>query len=683
MQSMMTRTAHCPRIWIAAALCSASIASAAATRLDSEAPSGNPISQLARLVNPKLVEVENRINWLEHEALTLAKYRQFPLKHGLGYRGCRLSPKGADPTIVMDLGRKTRINHIYLVPCQLEYLNDYGIFPKRFTIEVSDTPDFTQAQLVYRTVFNTHSRTNGIPAVFSSRFSARYIRISIQEGHQKGAIDLFGISEFIVISNGDPVSFNASISTTGNLDSPGLWYPEALIDGRSPLGIWHHGYREENSIGDAVLSDPKPSPGSAFAPTTWRCQLPEPATIDRIILFPYQMNRSQELAAIPESLRIEVYDQPDQAPIHSIEWHNPAPGSSCLTPVVFPMKAANARSIAVVATRPWAIGSLRMNALSEIEAWSGGRNVIRGATCIRSTGDGSVEVESLTDGFSSEKKISPIHIWLEQLAVRGKIEDELNSLRAIHGELVSRSELNVSWGSAVLLGLTFLIPVFVVERRRMRSKEHLDIIRKRIASDLHDDIGSNLGSISLIARTARKDLARMNGPAEIDQDLGEVEMIARESSLAMRDIVWLLERKQDSIGDLAHRMRETASRLLREIPFTMECTSTRTTSKLTLDSKRHLFLFFKEAIHNIIKHSKAGNVSIRLWDEGDQLGMEIVDDGIGLPVTKDRTSVSIKKLEDRAELLAGTMQVTSSAETGTCIRLLVKRSHLTTQPKES
>jgi signal transduction histidine kinase len=161
--------------------------------------------------------------------------------------------------------------------------------------------------------------------------------------------------------------------------------------------------------------------------------------------------------------------------------------------------------------------------------------------------------------------------WIKQVIERGRVEHELDTLKTAQQKLSADSELNATWGSAVVLGLTFLIPVFMVERRRMASQSQLETIRKRIASDLHDDIGSNLGSISLIARTARKDLTRLHGPEEIAEDLNEVECIARESSLAMRDIVWLLERKQDSIGDLVQRMRETANRLLREIKFTVEC----------------------------------------------------------------------------------------------------------------
>ena len=212
------------------------------------------------------------------------------------------------------------------------------------------------------------------------------------------------------------------------------------------------------------------------------------------------------------------------------------------------------------------------------------------------------------------------------------------------------------------------------------SREQIDQLRKRIASDLHDDIGSNLGSISLIARTARKDLVRLQGPEEVAEDLGEVESIARESSLAMRDIVWLLERRQDSIGDLVQRMHETAGRLLREITFTVECDSSKTAAKLSLDAKRHLFLFYKEAIHNVLKHSHADRVAIRLWDEDDKLALEISDNGIGLPAAEEPHNTTVHKLEDRARVLEGLLRIVSSKETGTQIRLFVKRSHLTAHP---
>lgn len=643
----------------------------------SPAQTGNPISRIARVFDPQLVKVEDRVSWLDSRVSTYAQHYEFPLKTGLGYRGARATQGGPDPTVTLDLGKEVPVDSIYLVPAQREFFEDSGIFPKRFTLELSKREDFGQRTILYTSGSAARPPADCTPVYFHAKDTARYVRLSIQEGHNKGTTDVFGLSEFVVISNGEPVSFGTKVSTVGGLDVPGMWFPEALTDGRMPLGIWHNKPLMGLDPGDAVLTS------SAEETTTWSITLDTPAKIDRIQLFPYQVNRSLETSVFPEELAISVDCGTGENPESVFHWDNPVTGSSQMTPMVVPLQGKNAKVIHITAKQPWVMGDRKIHALSEIEVWSGGKNLARNLPITREHAGQNVQITSLTDGNSSEKEIMSVGVWLNQLYERGRIERELGSLRPIHHQLASRSELNATWGSAVILGLTFLIPVFIVERRRLMSKEQLDQIRKRIASDLHDDIGSNLGSISLIARTARKDLVRLHGPEEIAQDLGEVETIARESSLAMRDIVWLLERKQDSIGDLVQRMRETANRLLREIHFTLECRSNKTASKLSLDAKRHLFLFYKEAIHNILKHSQANQVSIRLWDEDDKLALEILDNGVGLPTDHNKRPTSVNKLEDRARVLEGLLQIASSKENGTRIRLLVKRSHLTTHPAMS
>ena len=645
----------------------------------SPAQVGNPITRIARILDPQLVKVEDRVTWLDNQVSTFSQHCEYPLKVGLGYRGSRSSPQGADPSITLDLGKEVPVETIFLVPAQREFLEDSGIFPKRFTLEVSKREDFGQRTILFTSGNLAHPSPDGIPMSFKARDNARYVRLTVQEGHNKGTIDLFGLSEFVVISNGEPVSFGATVQTTGGLDVPGIWYPDALTDGRTPLGVWQNGGKPNIAPGDAVIVE------NADETTTWTVQLDGEHALDRVILFPYQVNRSFEASVFPENLSIEIVASDSSEAVTVHEWKNPLPGASHMSPLVIPLKGVKTANLRVKATLPWVMGDRKVHALSEIEVWSKGKNLASGHSVMRGHGGQQSKVSTLTDGYSSERQIIPVGVWLSQLHERGRIERELKSLRSVHRQLASRSELNATWGSAVVLGLTFLIPVFIVERRRLMSKEQLDQIRKRIASDLHDDIGSNLGSISLIARTARKDLVRLQGPEEIAEDLGEVETIARESSLAMRDIVWLLERKQDSIGDLVQRMRETASRLLREIHFTVECESNKTAAKLSLDAKRHLFLFYKEAVHNVLKHSQANSVSIRLWDEDDKLALEILDNGIGIPAaeTGDTRPKTVNKLEDRARVLDGSLQIASSKETGTRIRLLVKRSHLTTHPAMS
>ena len=634
----------------------------------------NPIGRLARVFDSQLVKTEDRVAWLENRVGTLAQHSEHPLKANLGFRGYRSKVGGPDPFVTLDLGADYPIEMVYLIPAQREFAEDTGIFPKRYTLEISKQADFGQRSVVFTTGNSPQLAPDGIPVPINAHDVGRYVRLTVQEGNPKGMLDLFGLSEIAVISGGDAVSLGASVTSGGALNSPGIWSASALTDGRTPLGMWENSVLEMGSTGDSVTvdaEDPKVS---------WTIDLGDAAALDRVVLFPYQPDRSLAHSISPEALSVQIQSADGSETEIAGEWSNAVPDASGLTPLVIPLGGKMAKAVRLTATRPFAMGEMKLQAFSEIEVWSHGKNLAQGKIVTRAHAGSTVNVASLTDKRTSQKQIIPVGIWLQQLYERGMIERELAMLRPVHRQLASESELNATWGSAVALGLTFLVPVFIVERRRLMSRDQIDNLRKRIASDLHDDIGSNLGSISLIARTARKDLVRLHGPEEIADDLGEVESIARESSLAMRDIVWLLERRQDSIGDLVQRMRETAGRLLREINYTLECESTKTASKLSLDAKRHLFLFYKEAVHNVLKHSQANKVTIRLWDHDDQLALEILDNGVGLPRNEKCSTSSVQKLEDRARVLEGNLHIASSQETGTRIRLFVKRAYLTANP---
>lgn len=246
--------------------------------------------------------------------------------------------------------------------------------------------------------------------------------------------------------------------------------------------------------------------------------------------------------------------------------------------------------------------------------------------------------------------------------------------------LESLASRGSGWASAAILGAALLLSISSIHKSRRSEQKHVEQIRQRIAADLHDDIGSNLGSLSLIARSARMDLIRLEGPQEIAHDLSEMESIARECSLAMRDIVWMWERSNDSVGDLIERMRQTANRMLREMRFSFECQACEINTHLSIEAKRHLFLFFKEALHNIMKHSRADQVRVRVWDENDQLAIEIRDNGNGLPGANSNHTPAVSKLQDRAHTLHGLLRIASNHDDGTRIQLFIKHSHLNTQP---
>lgn len=639
----------------------------------------DPIGKIARLFNPDLVKIEDRMDFLNRQLISLAAHNEHPLKYGMGFRGGKLEPSGPEPSATIDLGKEYPIESLFLVPLQSGFSGGGGLFPKGFRIELSSKPDFSDFRLLFDSGKSFFPDTSGKPVKLSGHGTlARYVRLTMTRGQMRGISEVFGLSELVVISGGFPVSFGCDVSSVGALEVKGLWYPEALTDGRMPLGIWQgaNWLNRSNPIEHLEVQ----SQGQGIE---WSADFGEPEKLDLLVLFPLEIRGVLEASIMPERLEVQVIGEGDSEFKTINAWEYPFKGVSHEVPLVLNLGGVRARAIRIRGLEASVVGVDSVYGISEIEVWSDRRNISRGIKIRRNFGGNSKDVDFLTDGFASQREIIPVGSWLNQLHDRWRVESEIKALRPIQSQMAAESELNATWGSAMMLGLTFLIPVFIVERRRIITRNQIDQLRKRIASDLHDDIGSNLGSISLIARTARKDLVRLQGPPEVGEDLGEVESIARESSLAMRDIVWLLERQQDSIGDLVQRMRETATRLLREVDYSIECESAKSAAKLSLDAKRHLFLFYKEAIHNILKHSKATSVSIRLWDEGDKLALEVVDNGQGLPkVVRDGIEVTkpVRKLDERARVLEGELVMDTEPGKGTRVLLTVKRSLLAAAP---
>lgn len=635
----------------------------------------NPFQRIARFFNPSLSRMESRLEWIEQRIATMPEYHEHPLRIGIGGRGHRATADSPDPVVRLDLGAEHAIDRIFLIPAQREYIGDVGIFPTRFTLESATRDDFADAKLIFTSRDELFPNPEGRPISFDGRkIPTRYLRLTVHSGHSnKGLIDLFGFAEIVTIANNDVVSFGAKVGIDGGVAPGSIWYPEALVDGRMPYGVWHNGLASDDR-GDATMI------GEGSPEVTWSLRMRDAAPVDRLVLFPYKLTTSFETSLVPNQLHVEILDHENDHWREVASWENQPGNSSCLTPLVIGLDGAVARSVRITATDPWVLGDVKIQGLSEIQVWSGARNVARGLPVTRTRDQAQEVVMSLTNGFTSEHMIADIAVWLDQLRERLRLEKELTTLKPQVRAKAAESELIATMAAAIFISVVFLIPVFYVEHRRNIIARRLDILRKRIASDLHDDIGGNLGSISLIARTARKDLEKLAAPAELTRDLEEVELIARESSLAMRDIIWLVERRHDSVGDLVHRMRQMSGRLLRGIDYSFVCQSSLTDSRLSLNCKRNLFLFFKEALHNIRKHAGANKVTILLDDDRGRLVMEIQDDGVGMPEAMAGSPGTVRKLRERAAVLGAGFSIHSKEDAGTCVRLTIHAKLLNTNP---
>ena len=222
---------------------------------------------------------------------------------------------------------------------------------------------------------------------------------------------------------------------------------------------------------------------------------------------------------------------------------------------------------------------------------------------------------------------------------------------------------------------------WVAHRRRVARAIEVERLRTRIATDLHDDIGSNLSRIAILSELAQR---RERGEPDDSRDvLATIGRSARELVDSMGDIVWAIRPERDGPADLAQRMRRFASDVLapRQIALTFEAPEADKHLMLPPDVRREVFLVFKEAIHNVLKHAGATQVDVTLRVSGGEITLTVSDNGRGF-AGEDAGAAGgygLTSLRGRAARIGGVLEVVSLPAHGTSVRLRAPapvRAHL-------
>jgi ligand-binding sensor domain-containing protein/two-component sensor histidine kinase len=212
---------------------------------------------------------------------------------------------------------------------------------------------------------------------------------------------------------------------------------------------------------------------------------------------------------------------------------------------------------------------------------------------------------------------------------------------------------------------------FLGHRYRMRRVLELERVRMRIASDLHDDIGSSLSQIAILSEVVR---AQLDGgaAAAVTEPVARIGALSRESVDAMGDIVWAIDPQRDTSTHLVQRMRRLASDLLPRagIEFRFDVSEDEAVP-LGADVRRQVFLVFKETINNILRHADASHVEIEVLLRTRHLRLSVRDNGRGFEPAGPVEGNGLRNLRDRASRLSGDLDVVSSPDEGTTLTLTV------------
>lgn len=230
----------------------------------------------------------------------------------------------------------------------------------------------------------------------------------------------------------------------------------------------------------------------------------------------------------------------------------------------------------------------------------------------------------------------------------------------------------MKWWFFVVIGAIPAIIILSIYRSKIHQRNQITKLRENISSDLHDDIGSVISSINIYSS-----IAKSQERPDVYIDL--IQIYAQEVIAKLDDLVWSIKSINDHYEHLIERMQSFALPVLHAAAINTHFHTNLSSKKLSLnlEEKRNLYLLFKEAINNVVKHSKATNCTIRCIETNGLITISIHDDGTGfdtnnLPLVL-RTGVS--SMKERAAKIHAALTIESHPEKGTKINISKTLDH--------
>ena len=214
------------------------------------------------------------------------------------------------------------------------------------------------------------------------------------------------------------------------------------------------------------------------------------------------------------------------------------------------------------------------------------------------------------------------------------------------------------WTGMGLLAAALLAGFRHFELRRARATEEM---RSRIARDLHDEVGSSVGTIAMYARQLDENSSAGHGRMILE--------IALETVETLKEIVWLTHPTSDRLDDGILRMRTIVEQMLGDLPHTFTARIDPPSATLPLIWKRNLLPLFREAIHNAAKHSGASRMEIEIRLVRRTFTLVIADDGCGFDPEQATPGSGLLNFQRRAREMGADLEIKSGGGAGTTIRL--------------
>lgn len=213
----------------------------------------------------------------------------------------------------------------------------------------------------------------------------------------------------------------------------------------------------------------------------------------------------------------------------------------------------------------------------------------------------------------------------------------------------------MQWWFWILIG-SIIVGIIYLFYNYYRARKMIDIerMRVRIASDLHDDVGASLTEIALQSDF----LLAGDIQGEIKKSLAQIGDQCRKIVSSLDDIVWSIDARNDTLGDLTDRMQDYVLNTLekKNMDVWYDFENLNMDNKLPVSVKENVYLIFKEAVNNIAKYSNGDRVVIKMENQNGSFEFNILDNGTTGRGTK-KTGHGLRNMEMRAKRIGADISI--------------------------
>jgi len=231
----------------------------------------------------------------------------------------------------------------------------------------------------------------------------------------------------------------------------------------------------------------------------------------------------------------------------------------------------------------------------------------------------------------------------------------------------------------LLAGAIYLASTAKLKRqlRQLHQKELIEKERARIARDLHDQIGANLTQVTLLGEMAEMDKEL---PGEIEQHAQQICATARETTRSLDEIVWAVNPSNDTLEGLANYACKYAQDYfaLAGVSFRAELPTLLPPVPILPEVRHNVFLAYKEAVNNVVKHAQATEARVKLQLETDCFILSVTDNGRGAgDVSRKTLRNGLKNMRRRLQDVHGEFEIGPGPNGGTVVQMKVPVARLT------